>query len=472
MTEIRASTIASFFDEHTTLMVNNELMWDFLTKKRISFPFKTDILYFAHGNIFEPEAMHYFLTMCPSLKGYTPQKVVEHAYNEYEKNYATYLQRASFVHEPQEGVDTAKYYGIQNIILSSRPDGLTDTHVIELKCPFGSMYQKNETFVIPTKYKLQLVVEMLCHKRKSAYFLQYYEPKGWTMFIRELVVQYKTLRNTGDLKPQCVVYKPWRSTREHVLNIIKQVKKKLGVSVDTSAAERWEKYLLDFGEIEIGDEETIPFDKKYRDIFMHTIRMTSPERLKPYFNMLETEIIMHTLSFGQDFKRGTLINIDDGCMTIMWEGRPNHFDNYREKMSIQRFLDGYLHIVRSLNQSIKRKSESWYAWEKELYGNQLSEMPKLGYQEAVLCEMHLPQDLSPLEEFLDDLHLRKVPVGSMRMPSLEKLRKLLIDIPVETIEHISVDRDGVSPASGYSHPVTSKAVVKLEHTTNVAGASL
>ena len=82
-----------------------------------------------------------------------------------------------------------------------RADGLTDTHVIEVKAPFGSLYKvwksgevvhndlygvewitydkDAEIFTIPPNYMAQLLIEMNCYNKKKAYFGQLYSYQGW-----------------------------------------------------------------------------------------------------------------------------------------------------------------------------------------------------------------------------------------------------------------------------------------------------
>ena len=100
-----------------------------------------------------------------------------------------------------------------------RADGLTDTHVIEVKAPFGNLYKvwksgevvhsdgsgvqwvtydkDAEIFTIPPNYMAQLLIEMNCYNKKKAYFGQLYSYQGWYSIAKYFDTQYRQIQRGG-----------------------------------------------------------------------------------------------------------------------------------------------------------------------------------------------------------------------------------------------------------------------------------
>lgn len=426
---ISASDISSFFAKSMSNLDRNIKMKDFVSRSRKRFPFRLKIMYFPHGNIFENDAMELFKASGVNMNGYRREKIDGAPFNKKELKYAKYIGRPETAFEASDGVELTSYLGLP-LTLKSRPDGITNTHVIELKCPIGSLYTNEGKPTIPRQYKMQMIVEMLCHNRQKAYFLQYYQPLGWYSFVKNMVNQY----NEDKIDINTTVYKPWRSPDEHVTNIINAVNKK----VDPN---KFYNYCIKtVGRFEIkGDKAEI--DLRYSDIVLNLLRLTTPERLREFFNEYDTEVIMQTLSFGKDYKCGVVKGYSNNNIIVEWEGQINRdgvlLDNHIETMTIERFKAGYVYMIKDIMQTINSKSVAWESWARDISSSNpsLSELPPVDNGKYVLCEMEYPNNIRPyLEQFLQALKNKDIPSGSRRMKYFDDLASFLDSIPFKVIK--------------------------------------
>ena len=426
---ISASELSSFFTKTMTNLDRNIKMKDTVSRSRKRFSFRLKIMYFPHGNIFENDAMELFKASGVHMGGYRREKIDGAPFNKKELQYAKYVGRTETAFEASDGVELTSYTGFP-LKLKSRPDGITDTHVIELKCPIGSLYTNEGKPNIPRQYKMQMIVEMLCHNRQKAYFLQYYQPLGWYSFVKNMVHQY----NVDKIDINTTVYKPWRSPDEHVTNIINAVNKKVDPQLFALYCRKT------VGSIETrGDKAEI--DLRYSEVVLNLLRITTPERLREFFNEYDTEVIMQTLSFGKDFKCGVVKGYSNNNIIVEWEGGINRdgvlLDNHIETMTIERFKAGYVYMIKSIMQTINSKSAAWESWARDISSSNpsLSELPPVDNGKYVLCEMEYPDKIRPyLEQFLQALKNKDIPIGSRQMREFNQLASFLDDIPFKIIK--------------------------------------
>ena len=118
--------------------------------------------------------------------------------------------------------------------------------------------------------------------------------------------------------------------------------------------------------------------------------------------MMCKKTIMQTLPFGSSFKVGTIVEHDEDeeRIHIVWDQVKDnnlnvYLDGFYEWMDYDQFRVGYLHILRTLTTSIRRKNpEDWRAWEFDLKDGAISPEPPnpYSYPEAVLLELDLSDD--------------------------------------------------------------------------------
>lgn len=128
-----------------------------------------------------------------------------------------------------------------------RCDGLTETHVIEVKAPFGNLYKKwgsgetvemgsdgvnyvtydkdAEQFTIPSNYMAQILIEMNCYNRRKAYFGQLYSYKGWYSLAQFFDRQYKGILNGAEypFPTGTIVYRPCLDKTTPILTIVNRL---------------------------------------------------------------------------------------------------------------------------------------------------------------------------------------------------------------------------------------------------------
>ena len=175
---IKSKTKFNFFLNHTK--------W--LLKKKSTFGDLTKVLYFSHGNLFEKYAIiecRKIIDKMYNNLSFIPQEESERELDIFEKEYArmylTYNAHKNFSFLETKGVKNETYQN--GYTVSARPDGLFNNHVLEVKCPFGQLYKvrgsgqtengfdySKEQFIIPFQYKLQMIIEMLCHGKSKGFF--------------------------------------------------------------------------------------------------------------------------------------------------------------------------------------------------------------------------------------------------------------------------------------------------------------
>lgn len=331
-------------------------------KKKKTFGDMTKALYFTHGNLFEKYAIRTAIEIIREKtndKLFIPQNQEHRNLDIYEKEYENfylkYSEKVNF-HIPSviNGVSNEEYK--TSFTVSARPDGLFKNHVLEVKCPLGQLYKKkkpkdqvfdyeNEEFIIPYYYKLQMIIEMLCHKKNKGYFFQYYQPNGWRSFIGNLHHQYFHLKT---IRPGTRVYKPWVNNDDFVLTVLDR-----GYKMDKNI---W-MYYKELAKIPVRPNKINNTEKEnfenYRqemEFILHNINV--PYLMKKGKTKLEARSISRKLHFGSGFKVGTVISNNGETMQVKWDKSTSTtitYDDYQE---------GIIHILNSLH--ITRKE--MYIW--------------------------------------------------------------------------------------------------------------
>ena len=349
---------------------------------------------------------------------------------EYTNGERIYFRYSKIVKNKPESFHVIDIPALLPYIISSRPDGYYgDEHVIEIKCPWGNLYKaKNspvgdgdgeEIFTIPTHYRLQMFLEMLVHGRRKGLFFQYYDPSGWQNFVRHLCNQ---VNNIMELKKDDRVYKPWVDVDTNMTTVMSRVVNKLK-TLNPENEDKWWRYCKIVASLpkpkSNRTDDKLAYDEAYVKRAYYLMQVTTREKLDDWFNEVEIKIIMQTLSFGSSFKVGSVVEHDEDQerVHIVWDSVKDnnlkvYLDGFYEWVDYDQFRVGYLHILRSLTTSIRRKNPAdWRAWEFDLKDGAISPEPPnpYSYPEAVLMELDLSEDevwssiIIALRSFLLDL---------------------------------------------------------------------
>lgn len=281
-------------------LTSEQFCWklrDYFNKNKPIFPTKTKILFMPGGNVFED----YVLTTMQRLinKG-----SVQRQFNRdeiprvYEKDLLSRLGRQNYVHESRDGFSNqiSEDLNLFGRRIICRTDGLLPDYILEAKVPFGKLYKQygsgtiikedgskeydktKEIFEIPIHYKLQMLIQMNCYKRKKGYFGQYYIFKNWKSFTDSLRTQYLKLDRGVTLMTGEVVYKSSLDKTQPIWTIIERlvkiVQKKVPVLGDA------EKALLTSKEKSTRAKQQKEYKKDARDKVWEFIRSECDYRIQ------------------------------------------------------------------------------------------------------------------------------------------------------------------------------------------------
>jgi len=373
---------------------------------------------------------------------------------EYSLGERIYFKYSNVRNDKPESFDIIDIPALLPFTISSRPDGYYgEDHIIEVKCPWGNLYKAKdspigngdgeEIFTIPVHYRLQMFLEMLVHGKRKGYFFQYYNPSGWQNFVRHLCNQ---VNNITELDTDVRVYKPWVDVDTNMTTVLYRVIDKLK-KLDASYEERWWRYCKAVASLpppkSKRTDDKLEYDEQYAKRGYYLMQLTTSEKLDGWgFDDVAIKTIMQTLPFGSSFKVGTIVEHDEDKerIHIVWDQVKDnnlnvYLDEFYEWMDYDQFRVGYLHILRTLTTSVRRKNPAdWRAWEFDLKDGAISPEPPnpYSYPEAVLLELDLSDDMVwksiiiALRSFLLDLKykvdFRQRNYNKELMSTLEKLK--------------------------------------------------
>lgn len=408
-------------------------------------------IYFPHGNLFETEAAMKFT----ELMGDFQRESKGGSWNDEEKLYAKLTKpfRYKVSGEPKTiGVNSKKtedYHPNWNV--SSRPDGYYDsTHVVEIKCPFGHLYKQYgsgktatgwdpelEIFEIPTRYKIQMFIEMLCHKKRYGYFMQYYQPKGWYNFAQYLINLYKRDYEAGDF-----VYKPFYNVDDMMLTILYKPIRKFP---------KRKKQILDFYDRYMNPHRrrtdptlATPYEKKHnimlesngtclpflpknqssqskQEFQRHEATVKSFLRRlfdessgsftwnnQPLWSIFQNEFgadaekIRQSFFTGSNMLKGTVQGVNN-AIKVLWS------NGITETMSHDQCRENIMGVLKMVSGMSQRKDNTdWWKWTKSIQQGVIQSLPtEVPYAEAVIHVLDLSECWETcnqyMKEFLDIL---------------------------------------------------------------------
>lgn len=391
MPTIYASSVSSAIKSKSKFnFLLNYKKW--LNKKKPTFGDLTKVLYFSHGNLFEKYAiiecrkiidkMYNGLTFIPQAESERELDIFE---KEYARMYLKYNAHRNFSFLETKGVKNETYQN--GYTVSARPDGLFDNHILEVKCPLGQLYKvkgsgqtengfdySKEQFIIPFQYKLQMIIEMLCHGKSKGFFFQYYEPNGWKSFFHHIHYQYW---NVDKLEVGDRVYKPWVNHDDPVFTVLLR-----GYKINTSI---WKYYqelssipniiLKTNGKVDMTQKESF---EQYRDKMEYILNNININRMVELgFTRQQAEEIKTKLQVGSGLKAGFVYK-NKMKLYIDW-GNDLELVNYKD------YQLGIIHIMKTIY--IPRKNlYKWKAFRQNLDNN--------------LMTPTFPEYISPIEHVL------------------------------------------------------------------------
>ena len=423
---LRASHLAKFVKEfrYTWTHFKFEREWKKLQRQEDKyfgiFNTKTLAIYFAHGKVREEQAWNSLMSLLSGEA--TRESKRAQAFNIHEKAYAErdpLLKLAPYAFEGNEGIE-AETFTFAPYDLRAKPDGLIGDHVIEIKCPVGNLPK-----VIARNYKLQMFTEMACHNRRKTYFYQYYEPAGWYYFFKYLCDQYYNLQN---LKPLDVVYRPWFDNDYSMLVIFRRAEKVL-YTLDTTHLRLvnlfWE-YCMKEERLPRPKGKDTPKDKDDWDVNRSAaisliMNITEDKLMAHGFSRWESRCIIDALCMeGNDMKMGHVLELQDGKITILWQGQRSRKDDmsrvidkntgaFQEVIDFTRYRRGLVKIMSRMNHQISgRPQEGWLTWAQDMRQGNVTPLPKIPQAKYSLHRVSIQETkfkviLTQLQNFLVDL---------------------------------------------------------------------
>ena len=239
-------------------MSNKKFCWDLHMmsgrRRRNKYEFSgiTQMMYFPTGQILEDEILNLVDNFLMSNGQITMERQTQQGGQPkpYQKDAAERMgiPRWERVDRPNGFADmVSNDLRLWGHPVKCRADGLTDTHVIEVKAPFGSLYKvwksgevvHNDTygvewvtynkdaeiFIIPPNYMAQLLIEMNCYNKKKAYFGQLYSYQGWYSIAKYYDTQYQQIQRGGiyPFRKGTIVYTPCLDKSTPILTIINRL---------------------------------------------------------------------------------------------------------------------------------------------------------------------------------------------------------------------------------------------------------
>lgn len=468
---LRASNISALFDQASLNKTELVFMTRFnhLSENpnfRPVFSGKTKSIYFPHGNITEGIAMKYIQNKFLNRNKIVWQQQEEQSFNVYETEYASIFNtnhiQSGF--KARIGVGSGLYKDdLCPYIISSRPDGIyDDSHIIEIKSPWGNLTkmagagESDDKYDCKINHRLQVFLECLCHNKKKAFYFMYYNPYGWERFLTKMASQFNKGVKVGD-----IVFKPDIHPDMNMFTVMQRIdaigwfdyaKRTAGVSAPTG-------------------KKTTDVKMEYereRPKILNLIYLTSIKSLMDFgYDRAMATKIYQKFKFGNDIHRGVVKEIDGDNITVLWDAIKNEenviFGPGEETMTKDLFRAGYLHILKVLNSSIRRKSPEWKAWERDVFNGviPMKSPGRMGYEECVWLELdfsdrELRNELTDaLNDFLTTMYTGNNPWHTKDGNSSKRnLENILKSIPVRQISP--------SPASSSSVFSITDQIKKLK----------
>ena len=347
-----------------------------------------------------------------------------------------------------------------------RADGLTDTHIVEVKAPFGNMYKvwksgevietdsagvswvsydKNaEVFVCPANYMAQMLIEMNCYKKRKAYFGQLYSYQGWYSIAKYFDNQFKQIQRGGTypFRKGTIIYTPCLNKSTPILTMVKRII--AIVRSDTRSLEVARaivfNYLYDFCgcpsppdgsfttnnaranylKFKPGESSEIEdwIEEKWRPMLDDIILfMTDTSALTMYqFTLPDGTVFKFTYHqmymIRQEWIYGKKTDIMRGEVKadkkVLWDGK----SLTTVQMSAEKYIDGLKIMMKGLLNKVRRMNHrAWRRFKFPLMDNDIwGELPQLDdtMDEFVLLEVDLSDDtlyeeaMSRLKGFFTD----------------------------------------------------------------------
>ena len=448
--KLRASNISALFDQSSLnktqlVFMNRYNQLNENPNHRPIFSGKTRNIYFPHGNITEGIAMKYIENKFLDKNRIRWQEQKEAAFNMYERAYNTIFDNNNVQtgFKAHEGVGSEEYTSaICPYIITSRPDGIYNrSHIIEIKSPWGNLTKRSgsseqdENYDCKLSHRLQVFIECLCHKKQKGFYFMYYNPYGWEQFLTKLAKQYHDGVKEGD-----IVFKPDIHPDMNMFTVMQRIKE-----------EGWYDYAKQTANVDPpqgpANTEGKQIYEEERPKIINLLNLTNIQSLMDFgFPKATAYKIYQKFKFGNDIHRGIVKSVDGDDITILWDAVKNEeniiYGPEQEVISLNFFRTGYLHILKVLNSSIRRKGPEWKAWEKDILGGNVpQEIPmRKGYEECVWLELDFSnrefrESLRiALDEFLESMFTGVDPwhrgEGNNSKRNLEELLK---NIPVKQI---------------------------------------
>ena len=452
---IRSTIITSLIYKNQTGKAFCWKLQDYRRGRSAMFPNITKMFFFPGGNIFEDEVLDHVQEAIGTpiqrqyQQGGAPDLYERDAIERMRQNRFTYIQRLDgFTNQIS---DDLALWGKKVIC---RADGLTDTHVIEVKVPFGSLYKvyqsgfteyeedgimkkkfnpDDEIFTVPPHYMCQLLFEMNTFKRKKAYFGQYYSFRNWISLFNHLILQYDQVMKKYPFQRGTVVYRPCLDKTTPLNTIMKRAitivqeaytdtdnprqKKEKRQRAANYMRQFWTEYC---GLPELPEQVEEASAEEQEDFIERNWRGKNNEMLN---SIIENTTKENLLAFGvspyqakkieEVFRVGGGGDIQRGVVKpnnmVLWDGENEEMEFPDSKT----FISGLKLIMKRVIARVSRKNkDAWDPFERALTKEDVIDMELYprndsAYDEFVLLEVDLTDKyeevMAKLKEFLRNL---------------------------------------------------------------------
>jgi hypothetical protein len=465
---ITSSTITSLVYKNLTGKAFCWKLEDYFKKRKAFFANITKMFFMPGGNIFEDQVLDkvdmYLISLDAEAQSINRQYQEGGHAGIYEQDALNRMNYSNFQYiSRQNGFtnqesDDLKLWGRT---VRCRADGYNNSHVVEVKVPFGGLYkvygsgteeyddngikkkrynEENEIFNVPPHYMCQLLIEMNCFKRRKAYFGQYYSYENWFSLVDMLIDQHKSTMRGVSFRRGAILYKPILDLSTPVNTVMKRIIKIFTAPADTPkqkaknrarATTNWHTFLnQNCGVPLVPDKLTATetddwIERNWRPLLKNIMQYTTPTNLQQFsimqlrngaqsifrFTPFMIQQIMKQLNVGpgDDIQRGVVQA--DG--SVLWDGEANS----KPFQGQEEYLAGIKKMLKTVIQRVSRKKkEIWDAFEHALVREDTLNLPayeearkkEQAYDEFVLLEVDLSNDndweeaMGSLKGFLKD----------------------------------------------------------------------
>lgn len=403
---LTASRLQSIVAKETTRRKLIDKINLYAKKQNQIFPDILQNIFFPHGECFEDQALQTLFNdtnIGKTLKGIKCQKPFMNN-NQFYLNFYKSLVRLEEYELPEKVLRTIYSQDIQCFAspIGARPDAITVDYIIEVKCPFGGLRHK-----IPIHYIAQMMMEMFVSKKRSALFVDYYDPRGWRSFVLYIVSLYKHPPQRGQR-----VFRNDVDTRRPPERVIQNV---LDNIQDDYTLDDWQRA---FGKIRLDNIE-----------MHHILQLTKGD-------LLAAAEIMHFLQEGRGIRGGQCVQTYYDHVDVQWD-RNQHIVSVPHT----RFRRQLVQVLLNIEPLLQKIPDTWRRWFKMVKMNMTIPVhtpDDVIYPELIVYKLtwsdYIWSSIITLIRDIDSIQQKAITLKEC-WKTLQETRHMLSFMPYKIVEH-------------------------------------